>query len=197
MSGRSAALCSTRRCSTFWTPRPNRLPKKGRKRHKEGRAVPGFFAPWSALVQLLESRLEFRRHARMPETFCGGDARVECLLRLIYAIEFLEREGEPPESVALIVIRREIRAQLFDGLRVQPLLERLVREAESREHVVRMLRDHRAERLEPRAQRATRSAMRSATRCGATSGTKWRTSGITSRVEPEISACSLSATLMP
>src|SRR5689334_1534950 len=118
----------------------------------------------------------------MPEPARCRDTRVQRVLRFVDAAELLERERQPAEPVSLVV-GRQTGAKRLRRLRMQSFIERLVGPAETSEHVVRMLRHHRAEGLQPRAHRATRSVIMSATRCGASSGTKCRTSLITSSVE--------------
>jgi hypothetical protein len=100
----------------------------------------------------------------MAEPTRCRDSRAQRVFRFIDAIEILERERESPKTISLVIIRREIGAQLLRRLGVESLLQRLVGESESRQHVVRMLRHHRAERLQPRAHLPTRSVTMSATR---------------------------------
>src|SRR6195952_3907949 len=90
----------------------------------------------------------------MAEATRCRDSRVQRVLCFIHLAELLERERQAAEAIALVIVRPEIRAQLLHRLGVQPLLERFVRQAEARQHIVRVRRDHCAKGLEPRAHRS-------------------------------------------
>jgi hypothetical protein len=76
------------------------------------------------------------------------DAAPHCVACLVGAPERGQRLAEPPPAVPLVVVAREVEAQLLHRLLPQLRLQQLVRQPEAGEDVVGVLRDHRAEGVE-------------------------------------------------
>src|SRR5688500_4062086 len=121
-------------------------------RTRERRGAPGVAARTaSGILELLEPRLELGGHAGVTEAARRGDPLPQRLTRLVVAAEVHERLGEAAVAVSLVVVRGQVVHELLARLLVEARLHRLVREAEARERVRRIARDHLAEAVEPRA----------------------------------------------
>src|SRR5688572_32483743 len=121
----------------------------------------------------------------MPEASCGLDPPCVHGSCLDGPPQRMQHLTELAVRIALIIGRREVCLVVLACLLVRPFLVCLVGEAEPRERVGGVARDHRAKGLESCCgHRARRLVMTDAICSGASSGVKCRTSGRRSSVAP-------------
>lgn len=73
--------------------------------------------------------------------YAGGDRRVG----FVRATKRMERVGVAQPPIALVIVPREIRAELFDRFGMEPGLEQFVGQPETGERIVGLLGSHGAE----------------------------------------------------